>query len=180
MNWFDSITAIGALSTFLYMGYQVLFTHSLMYRIERGEKIPQELADFPIHQGTVREYEETKSKIEEFKSAVLQGERGVQVVLKQSDINNLYTQGVSLNKFFPGIYRFFSLIDKRIVIDTIEWPSAGVPNAVWCQRSTIQFEIDESGIKPIALQQVVKATLRTISSGDDAVKIGRASCRERV
>jgi hypothetical protein len=71
-----------------------------LYRaLERGGELPPRLADFPVHPTSVEKYLDVKEKIERFKNEVLRGEPS-QIILSSDDLNDLYLQGISINKYY--------------------------------------------------------------------------------
>ena len=73
MNRFDNITTFISLLGFGYIGYQIFLMYRMESSIIEGKNIPPNLNDFPIHQSSLTEYENSKRKIEEFKNSVLRG-----------------------------------------------------------------------------------------------------------
>lgn len=70
-----------------------------LYRaLERGDKLPPRLANFLVHPTSVEKYLDVKEKIEKFKYQVLRGESS-QIILSSNDLNDLYLQGIPINKY---------------------------------------------------------------------------------
>ncbi len=156
MNWFDNITTVISLLGFGYIAYQLFSMHRMESSIIKGKNIPPNLNDFPIHQSSLTEYENSKRKIEVFKNSVLRENFDAQIILDENDINNIYTQGITLNKLIPGKYLFYKIKDSLILEKSIQWPSPGSPKNICFRISEIQFKIDETIEKPIALYKVVE------------------------
>ena len=86
----------------------------------------------------------------------LEGILTAQIILDENDINNIYTQGITLNKLIPGKYLFYEIKDNFILEKSIKWPSPGSPQNICFGISEIQFKIDEIIEKPIALYKVIE------------------------
>lgn len=155
MNWFDCVTTLIATVGFSWMAYELFFMQKLELDVARRRNIPQTLVDFPIHNGFLSEYEISKQKVEEFKFAVLAGDENIQLSLSQVDINNLYTQGMTLNKYIPGNYLFYTIEGNFVVEDSIRWPDPGSPNAIWSRRSLLSFTFSEDDGKLVMRNKVI-------------------------
>ena len=124
-----------------------------LYRaLERGDKLPSRLAEFPAHPTSVEKYLDVKEKIEKFKYQALRGESS-QIILSSNDINDLYLQGIPINKY------------------STDWQSisTGVPFFKY-NNSFTSFEITSSSILERKIGYINYARADGIESITDEIK----------
>lgn len=102
--------------------------------LERGDPLPDRIANFPIHQTSVEDYLNSKEKIDLFINQASKGSI-CQLELSADDINNLYLRGQTLNKYstnnniytspvifkYTNDYYYFQIVDNRLLHRTIKY-----------------------------------------------------------
>jgi hypothetical protein len=126
----------------------------LYQALERGGELSPRLADFPIHPTSIEKYLNVKEKIEQFKYKVLRGE-GSQIALSSDDLNDLYLQGISINKYhidwqaisigisfykYRNCYTYFEITNNDIMQKKIEYVEWNMPNGIRSSTNEINFQ----------------------------------------
>ena len=105
LNVFSWIEKIGffLFVLFLYSNIMGFIRYrKTMFDLDRG-KMSSHLELFPVHNASPDAYLNSKNKVESFENLAFT-ERKTELKLSQDDINNLYTKGITLNKYTPGRY----------------------------------------------------------------------------
>jgi hypothetical protein len=120
---------------FICLNSRNLFKMWILYqKLDRGESLPDRLANFPTHPTSIQDYLNSKEKINLFISQSLKS-HSCQLTLSADDINNLYLQGQSINKYranniamsFSNIFKYmneyfyFQIIDNRLLEKRIRY-----------------------------------------------------------
>lgn len=114
MNILTSIIRFIGIVSFLFLAANFLYIRKITEDIKSGNSIPQALAEFPIHETSQQKYLTTRKKIEDFSIAALDNQ-ATTLSLNASDINNIYTKGINLDKFTPGKFFYYQIQDNLII-----------------------------------------------------------------
>ncbi|WP_017658782.1 hypothetical protein [Baaleninema simplex] len=147
---------IVASSTFLLVSYLVI--QKKQSDIKKG-KIPKILQQFPMHTSSQEEYASTRLKIDEFFSLCLNNKQS-KLKLNQAEINDIYTQGVCLDKYKPGRYIYYEIQDDKIIENMIEWPAFG-PAFTLCyfEKKEIWFSSQKKIVEHLNILEVQEKSL---------------------
>jgi len=105
-------------------------------------KLPKQFDDFPIHPSSYNQYCEIKQRIKNFIDSSANS-FPCQLHISESDLNCLYTKGVTLNKFDLGTFKFFSIENDEIIEKEIKVPFQDGLNGFRSQAKKISFTFDE-------------------------------------
>lgn len=146
-----------ALFILLIVAFNPKYTYDawrLYQALERGGELSPRLANFPIHPTSIEKYLNVKEKIEQFKYKVLRGEES-QIALSSDDLNDLYLQGNSINKYhidwqaisigipfykYRNFYMYFEIINNNIIHKQIEYIEWTMPNGIKSSTNEINFQ----------------------------------------
>jgi hypothetical protein len=146
-----------ALFILLIVAFNPKYTYDawrLYQELERGGELSPRLADFPIHPTSIEKYLNVKEKIEQFKYKVLRGEES-QIALSSDDLNDLYLQGNSINKYhidwqavsigisfykYRNFYMHFEIVKNSIMHKEIEYIEWNMPNGIRSSTDEINFQ----------------------------------------
>jgi hypothetical protein len=146
-----------ALFVLLIVAFNPKYTYDawrLYQKLERGGELPPRLANFPIHPTSIKKYLDVKEKVEQFKYKVLRGEEG-QISLSSDDLNDLYLQGNSINKYhidwqaasigfssykYSNSYMHFEIVNNIIMHKEIKYIEWSMPNGIRSSTDEINFQ----------------------------------------
>lgn len=107
------------------------FSTKIVFDIRASGKLPKVFEDFPIHLSSYDEYLEIKQRIKEFINAAISG-HPYKLLISESDLNNLYTKGITLNKFNLGNFKYYSIINNEVIEKEMTLPDS---NGIYGFRS---------------------------------------------
>lgn len=125
----------------------------LFRALEINGELPSRLADFPVHITSREKYLNVKEKIEEFKSQVIRGEAS-RIFLNSDDLNDLYLQGNSLNKYhtdwqgvsigtssykYNNCFMYFEIPNNSILHKSISYIDSAMPGGIKSNTDEILF-----------------------------------------
>lgn len=147
---------IVASSAFLLTSYLIVQKKKL--DVKKGN-IPLKLRQFPMHRSSPEEYARTRLKIDEFSSLCLNNKQS-KLKLNQAEINDIYTQGVCLEKYKPGRYIYYEIQDDKIIENMIEWPAFG-PAFTLCyfEKKEIWFSSQKKIVEHLNILEVQEKSL---------------------
>jgi hypothetical protein len=128
-----------------------------LYRaLERGGELPPRLAEFPVHPTSIEKYLDVKERIEQFKRQVLKGESS-QIILDSDDLNDLYLQGTSINKYY------------------VSWQALSIgASYLKYDNSYTSFEITSSSILQKQIRYIDYTINDGISSSTDEIEFSKS------
>ena len=131
----------------------------LFRALEINGELPSRLADFPVHITSREKYLNVKEKIEEFKSQVIRGEAS-RIFLNSDDLNDLYLQGNSLNKYhtdwqgvpigtsfykYNNCFMYFEISsNNNILRKSISYIDSTMPGGIKSNTDEILFFISDN------------------------------------
>jgi hypothetical protein len=121
----------------------------LRQTLDRGETLPDRLANFPVHPTSLEKYLNVKEKIDDFKNNSLRKNSGC-LSLNSDEINDIYLQGLSINKYridfsdpfikYNNNYLFFEVQENYIIQKRIKYIDIVGTGGIITETNRISFK----------------------------------------
>ncbi|NET89920.1 MAG: hypothetical protein F6K45_17800 [Kamptonema sp. SIO1D9] len=157
----DKIFIFAILIGFLMLAFSLLINPKIVANL-KSEKVPKPLQNFPVHQTNPDSYLATKSKLDRFLDLLVADEENIELQLNQSDLNNLYTKGIQIDKYKPGRYFYYSIQEKFIRELMLEWPVIIGLTSFKTREKTIYFEDLNQRNQVVYSSKMIKDVVSTI------------------
>ena len=152
---FDRAFITAVVIAIFYLAIEALSFCTAKMKFDRGI-YPQTVHDFPVYQGDTEDFNRAKQKIKAFSERALAEERA-EITLSSDEINCLVTKGNPINKYEPGTYKHYEIIDGYIEERFLRWPSLPGVKGCWTRISRVRFAQDANRRPKEIRQRILEA-----------------------
>ncbi len=146
----------------------------LRQTLDRGETLPDRLANFPVHPTSLEKYINVKEKIDDFKNNVLRQHSGY-LSLNSDEINDVYLQGFSINKYrinfsdpfikYNNNYLFFEIQGKYVIQKRIEYIDNVGIGGISTETNRISFSTSNDSV--LTKREFIEWNNKVMTSDED-------------
>ena len=80
----------------------------------KNGKLAEAIENFPVHKTSLDAYLKSKSKVDSF-ICLLSKDKQTGLSLSQEELNDLCSQGETVNKYIPGKYVYYQIKENKVV-----------------------------------------------------------------